>query len=69
MMTYALIILFAMAIGLAVGSMAMQPRALRWAWPAVACLTGALLGLPVAAVLAVTVVAAALTWPVRRAWA
>jgi len=69
MTTYALIVLLAQAVGLALLCMAFQPRNLRTVWPAAICLTGALLGLPVGSILVVTAVAAGLTWPVRRAWA
>lgn len=69
MTTYALIVLLAAAIGLALACVAVQPRSLRAIWPAAACLTGALLGVSAPAVLLVTLVTAGLTWPVRRAWA
>jgi len=69
MTTYALIVLLAEAIGLALACAAWQPRTLRIVWPAATCLTGTLLGLPVGSILVVTAVAAGLTWPVRRPWA
>ena len=69
MTTYALVILFFTTIGLALLCLGWQPQTLRWAWPAAACLTGALLGVSAPQVLLVTLVAAGLTWPVRRAWA
>ena len=69
MTTYAFIILLGLSVGLALMCLTWQPRTLRWAWPAAACLAGALLGLPAVSVVAVTVMVAALTWPVRRAWA
>lgn len=69
MTTYVLIILFAAAICLALACVAFHPRTLRAIWPAAVCLTGALLGVSAPAVLLVTLVAAGLTWPVRRAWA
>ena len=69
MSIYSFLILLAAAVGLALGCMAILPRTLRAAWPAAACLTGALLGVSAPAVLFVTLVAAGLTWPVRRAWA
>jgi uncharacterized membrane protein len=69
MTTYAFIVLLAQAIGLALACAAIQPRALRTVWSAAACLAGALLGLSFVGVLAVTALAALLTWPVRRAWA
>ncbi len=69
MTTCAFIILLGLSVGLALMCAAWQPRALRWAWPAAACLAGMLLGLPVVNVVAVTVLAGVLTWPVRRAWA
>jgi len=69
MMVYLFLILLAAAVGLALLCVAFYPRTLRAIWPAAACLTGALLGVSVPAVLLVTLVAAGLTWPVRRAWA
>jgi len=69
MTTYAFIILLSLSVGLALLGLGWQPRTLRWAWPAATCLAGALLGLPACSVLVVTVMAAALTWPVRQAWA
>lgn len=69
MTTYVFIILLAQAVGLALLSVAFHPRTLRAIWLAAACLTGALLGAPDVAVVIVTLVAAGLTWPVRRAWA
>jgi len=69
MTTYAFIILLLQSIGLALACAVWQPRTLRVVWPAATCLAGALLGLPACSVLVVTVLAAALTWPVRQAWA
>jgi hypothetical protein len=66
---YALIILLAESVGLALACAALQPRTLRTVWPVAVCLTGTLLGLPVGSILVVTALAAGLTWPVRRAWA
>lgn len=63
------LVLLAAAVGLALACAPFHPRTLRWAWPAAACLTGALLGASAPEVLLVTLVAAGLTWPVRRAWA
>jgi hypothetical protein len=69
MTAYRVLILLVQASGLALLGMAWQPRTLRTVWPAAACLTGTLLGLPIGSILVVTALAAALTWPVRLAWA
>ena len=69
MTTYQFLILLVQASGLALLCMAFQPRSLRTVWPAVTCLTGTLLGVSALETLLVTLVAAALTWPVGRAWA
>ena len=68
MTTYAPIVLLAAAIGLALACVAGRPSTVRAIWPAAACLAGMLLGLPAVSVVAVTVLAGVLTWPVRRAW-
>ncbi len=69
MTVYLFLVLLASTIGLALLCVAFHPRTLRAIWPAAACLTGALLGVPDVTVVIVTLVAAGLTWPVRRAWA
>lgn len=66
---YSLLILLAAAVGLALACAPFHPRTLRWVWPAAACLTGTLLGVSATGVMLVTLAAAVLTWPARRAWA
>ena len=69
MTTYTLSVLLAQAVGLALACVAWHPRTLRAVWPAAVCLAGALLGVPATEVMIVTLAAAVVTWPVRRAWA
>lgn len=63
------LVLLAAAVGLALACAPLHPRTLRWVWPAAACLTGTLLGVSATGVMLVTLAAAVLTWPARRAWA
>lgn len=69
MTMYALVILLATASGLALVCVAPHPRTVRALWPAAACLTGALLGVPVVGILGVMLAAFILVWPARWAWA